>query len=158
MHKSFAVGDRVTWKSQAAGSWKQKTGTVVEVVPAHRIPRDKNFGSSRTHDSYIVEVTFEPKRSTSAIKSVRQRKPERYWPRVSNLRLVEAGSTSAVENPALMRPHPTGVTDPGTFDGDQLTFEDLKTDHLPMQALDGDKDMLWKDVQDIESANDASVN
>lgn len=90
--KSFAVGDRVTWESQAGGYTRKKTGTVVEVVRAGGIPRDKNFGSSRAHESYIVEVTYEPRRSTSTIKSVRVRKPERYWPLVANLHLVKRGS------------------------------------------------------------------
>ena len=86
MSKSFKVGDLVTWRSQAAGSLMQKAGTVVEVVPAFKIPHDKNFGSSRNHESYIVEVVH-------AAKSTRKRKPDRYWPRVVNLRHGSGGKT-----------------------------------------------------------------
>lgn len=82
----YAVGDVVTWKSQAGGNVKQKTGTVVEVVPAGERPSRST--STRPHESYVVQVTFEPKRSRSAVKNVRQKKPELYWPVVKNLVLV----------------------------------------------------------------------
>lgn len=179
--RSFSVGDRVSWKSQAGGHWKTKTGTVVEVVPAFKIPRDKNFGSNRRHESYIVEVTYPAVRSTSAVKKVTQRKSERYWPLVRNLRLVKRGSTSAPEAAAIVTSVGTPVKvdresfddvklierGPNTiamedYDGPPLVFEDLKTDHLPVQVLDGDKDLLWKDVQDAEraiaNANSESTN
>lgn len=131
MSKSFKVDDVVTWRSQAAGSWKTKTGTVIEVVAAHKIPRDKNFGSSRNHESYIVEVTYEPQRSTSAIKSMRVKKPERYWPRVSNLRLAYGKPLA------------------------EILMEDLKTDHLPIQVIEHAPDAQWKDIagSNAESTN-----
>jgi hypothetical protein len=172
--KSFAVGDRVTWKSQASGHWKQKTGTVVEVVPAFKIPRDKNFGSNRRHESYIVEVTFEPKRSTSAIKSVRTKNPERYWPRVSNLRLVKRGSTSTTEAAPSVPAGGHGI-EGKMVNYDQRSSEQLsaaiesdaaagglRVDHLPVKTIDGGGDLLWKDVQDAEraiaNANSESTN
>lgn len=34
-HK-FKIGDQVTWKSQANGGWKTKTGTITRVFPAWR--------------------------------------------------------------------------------------------------------------------------
>ncbi len=172
--KSFSVGDRVSWKSQAGGHWKTKTGTVVEVVPAFKIPRDKRFGSNRRHESYIVEVTYPAYRSTSAVKSVRQRKPERYWPLVRNLRLVKRGSTSAREEAAIETSVGTPVkVDRESFNDVKLIergpnteqlemrdyenvssgkFEDLRTDHLPVQTFKSDPDMTWKDVQDAERA------
>jgi hypothetical protein len=131
MSKTFSVGDIVTWKSQAAGSWKTKTGTVVEVVPAFKAPFSeiKGFGSSRKHESYIVEVKYEPTRSTSAIKSVRVKKPKRYWPVVGNLTYV-------------------GIT--------KVMVEDLKTSHLPVRTFPSDPDMQWKDIansSNVESTN-----
>jgi len=109
MSKTFLVGDRVTWKSQAGGSWKQKTGTVVEVVPAFKVPKDKNFGSSRNVESYIVEVSYPAKRSKSAIKKVVQRKPERYWPLARNLKLVKGGS--ALGTVEVNRSHSDGTVE-----------------------------------------------
>jgi hypothetical protein len=83
----FSVGDVVEWTSQANGSSLKKIGTVVEVVPATKSTKATPLPlGTRDHESYIVEVTFAPKRSTSAIKNVRVKKPKRYWPRVSVLR------------------------------------------------------------------------
>lgn len=61
----FAVGDTVTWDSQAAGSWKTKTGKVVEVF---------DFKGGRR---YSVEVM--PPEGSKA-------KPKMYYPRTSALR------------------------------------------------------------------------
>jgi len=89
--KTFKVGDRVGWQSQAAGSTKTKVGTVVRVVPAHEKPgvtsdeRVKYSDSvdprslSRDHDSYLVQVPALPGSKA---------RPKLYWPRVSLLELV----------------------------------------------------------------------
>ncbi len=80
---NYKLGDRVTWTSQAQGSSKTKTGTVVEVVPKGGRPnrdkfpslyKDAGVGFSREHESYVVSVPN--KRSGVKI----------YWPLVKNLR------------------------------------------------------------------------
>jgi hypothetical protein len=62
---NMQVGDTVGWKSQAGGYWKEKTGTIVAVVPAKRFANDfvpegfKVDSSSlmyRDHESYLVQV------------------------------------------------------------------------------------------------------
>ena len=86
------LGDRVTWQSQAAGSTTEKTGEIVVVVPAFKLPyevmsdklKEENFprrydGSARNHESYIVVV--------KAGKTDKAR-PVLYWPRASSLRKV----------------------------------------------------------------------
>lgn len=71
---SFALGNWVTWKSQANGYWKEKTGKIVEVVPARARPNSKikEPGLSRQEESYVVKVGS-----------------QLYWPRVSGLRQSE---------------------------------------------------------------------
>lgn len=73
------AGDKVTWRSQAGGSWKEKTGEIIYVVPAGRLPRSEWHQADtclpRNHESYIVKVG----RRT-------------YWPRVSALKLAEGQS------------------------------------------------------------------
>ncbi len=83
----FAVGNTVTWASQASGTQKQKTGKVVCVVPRgcppNRLPSGHRGGEwgekldapglSRDHVSYVVLVG----------------KSKVYWPRVSGLTLVQ---------------------------------------------------------------------
>ncbi len=176
--KTFQVGDHVSWQSQAGGHWKQKIGTVVEVVPAFKIPRDKNFGSNRRHESYVVEVTYEPKRAAPNRKGregvMQTKKPERYWPVVGNLKLVRRGSASATLDDVmtdvahaqagvpLPDPVPTGgrsiedkVVDARTRSS-QLSAAiesdaaagGLHVDHLPVETIDGGGDLLWKDVKD----------
>jgi hypothetical protein len=54
--KAFKLGDRVRWQSQAAGSWKEKRGTIVEVVPAKRQPSNAPYSGSRSHEWYVVDV------------------------------------------------------------------------------------------------------
>jgi hypothetical protein len=105
MHKQFSVGDRVTWRSQAAGIWKVKTGTIVEVIRPHTIPRERGFGTSRKHESYIVEVKPEPVLHGKHQIQRKNAKPETYWPRVSNLKLVRRGSGPAAK-PASTEPTP----------------------------------------------------
>lgn len=74
---SFAVGGVVAWSSQAGGVEKRKRGTIVAVVPAGRTPSSIDaaykFASSRTHESYVVDVDG-----------------ELYWPLVPKLRIRAA--------------------------------------------------------------------
>lgn len=65
----FKKGDVVTWSSQAAGSWKTKTGTIISVLSAKGKP-----------DRYVVEVP--PSSGSNA-------KPKKYFPRTSALKKVE---------------------------------------------------------------------
>lgn len=72
---TFAVGDRVTWRSQAAGMWKEKDGEVVAVIPIGARPQMKGVGWKRDHVSYLVRAGG-----------------RLYWPRASALSLVAAGA------------------------------------------------------------------
>jgi len=74
-------GDKVKWSSQANGSRKEKTGIVVEVVPAGRYPSGVGHadGRPRDHESYLVKV---PTKSGKGMGKF-------YWPRVKDLKLVE---------------------------------------------------------------------
>lgn len=87
--KTFSVGDRVSWESQASGTWKKKIGTVVEVVPAHTSWSENRTGvvGTRGHESYIVEV--------DTVKGGKRQRQTRYWPIVKNLHLVKRGKPSA---------------------------------------------------------------
>ena len=62
---SFHVGDFVTWKSQTGSVTKEKTGRIVQVVPAGQRPDRERFaglyqgpgcGYGRNHESYVVQV------------------------------------------------------------------------------------------------------
>ncbi|WP_288877457.1 hypothetical protein [uncultured Citrobacter sp.] len=70
--QTFKKGDLVTWSSQAAGSWKTKTGTVVDVMTQRGKP-----------DRYVVVVP--PKPGSTA-------KPKKYFPRTSALKKVETAA------------------------------------------------------------------
>lgn len=81
----FKVGDEVSWSSASNGSWKEKIGDVVEVIPAgvsvHRSKFRNELDASsipRKEESYVVCVG--PKPGSRA-------KPKYYWPRVSALKL-----------------------------------------------------------------------
>lgn len=80
----FAVGQQVTWSSQAQGMTKTKTGTIVEVVAPNERPDTtgrpglNGCGFGRSHESYIVEVPQGPKA-----------KPRHYWPVASILRFAD---------------------------------------------------------------------
>lgn len=67
--QKFNKGDTVTWSSQAAGSWKTKTGTIVDILNARNKP-----------DRYVVLV--DPKPGSKA-------KPKKYFPRTSALKRIE---------------------------------------------------------------------
>lgn len=64
MEQTFKVGDVVTWTSQAAGSWKTKTGVITEVWEYRKKTR------------YTVKVS--QKEGSTA-------KPKMYHPRTSAL-------------------------------------------------------------------------
>jgi vacuolar-type H+-ATPase catalytic subunit A/Vma1 len=73
----FAVGDLVSWTSQAGGFHKTKTGTVIEVVATGKPPNKYGTTGTRQHESYVVEVPREPGRKTL--------KSDIYWPVRSQL-------------------------------------------------------------------------
>jgi len=82
------LGDTVTWTSQAQGNVKTKTGVVVEVLLAGKMPDRGRFlslykgagcGSPRNHESYVVMADVGKKPG----KTFRH-----YWPRVSALKEV----------------------------------------------------------------------
>lgn len=113
----FAVGDRVTWSSQAKGLTRAKTGTVVGLVPAqmnlwkfiaahedqYRPYDTNNFAlipdsdaCYRTAVSYLVAVTIQT--STGKIR----RRQKLYWPRAEFLqRVVPAMQPEARDNCSL---------------------------------------------------------
>ncbi len=80
--RQFKKGDRVTWSSSANGNTVQKTGLVIEVVPAGSLVTTNGFGfATRDHESYIVTVP-QP-------ASKRGPRPDKlYWPRAAALRSV----------------------------------------------------------------------
>ena len=99
----FALGDMVTWESQANGVTKTKTGTIVGIVPAkmtvgrhidhvaalhaqHYDASALGWSCARYQVSYLVAV--------SMVSRTGKRRPRQrlYWPRVASLRPVEATS------------------------------------------------------------------
>ncbi|MFY0403314.1 hypothetical protein ACOMDP_11830 [Pantoea dispersa] len=81
----FKVGDEVSWSGASNGSWKEKIGDVVEVIPAGVSVYSSMFCNEldassipRKEESYVVCVG--PKPGSRA-------KPKYYWPRVSALKL-----------------------------------------------------------------------
>lgn len=89
MTEEIKVGDLVHWASQARGSWKKKTGTVVQVVAAGQLPSRELFktlytgagcGSPRKVVSYVVEVFDSPAEKIGR---------HIYWPLPSKLNRVE---------------------------------------------------------------------
>lgn len=73
----FRIGSKVEWTSQGGGYVKNKTGTIMRVLPVNEyLPRiyqsRLHFVGRRDHESYLV-VT---------------RKNKIYWPRVKHLREV----------------------------------------------------------------------
>lgn len=163
---TFAVGDRVSWESQAGGHSKKKTGTVIEVVAPNRTPKTMTSGvRARSTESYVVEVTHEVRRSTSAIKKLVQKKAERYYPIVANLKLVRRAAVTRAADEIAGRPdgyhksagaallpddHETKDESPFTMeargpgDGTEIT--------VPAGTI------IETSGYDVESSNDASVN
>lgn len=70
--QTFNKGDTVTWSSQAAGSWKTKTGVITHIYTKNGVP-----------DRYAVEVS--PPKGSRA-------KPKMYYPRTSALKKVETAA------------------------------------------------------------------
>ena len=52
--RALAVGDLVRWDSTMAGTWSQKEGRVIEVVPAGCRPSSIRSAMTRDHESYVV--------------------------------------------------------------------------------------------------------
>lgn len=92
--KLFRVGDRVTWSSQAAGSWAKKVGMVIEVVAAMQRPQRLNHFGRRDHESYVVEVVPLAKKHGRSGKAT-QRKPVIYWPVASKLERAKGRASAA---------------------------------------------------------------
>lgn len=84
------IWKQVYWVSQSAGVAKEKTGRVVEIVPAKLMPTTKvrEVGGPRDHESYVVEVTPIGKRGQPL-------KPRYYWPRVSQLQVMKHAEDGA---------------------------------------------------------------
>lgn len=85
----FAVGDLVTWQSQAQGSTVTKSGTIIAIVPPETDPnkaippdlqdkvRQFDASGTRKETSYLVAVPT-PKGKSCHL----------YWPRVKHLRKI----------------------------------------------------------------------
>lgn len=78
MSKQFKVGDKVVWRSQAASVYSNKTGEVIDVIPAGQRPKLPGCGMQRKHESYLIRATSD---STGRVR--------KYWPIVSLLKTVE---------------------------------------------------------------------
>jgi len=84
----FKIGDKVEWASQAAGTWKTKSGVIAEIVGIGSKPSREMWpqlhkgwgcGFPRKHISYVVLVGKRP-----------------YWPLANKLKLAE--TQPAAEN------------------------------------------------------------
>lgn len=81
------VGDIVTWESQARGSWVEKRGTVVAVVP----PGESALGwvpagTPKSHIKFEVDVYLKGERAVVAVSAGKQKQATHYYaPRVSVL-------------------------------------------------------------------------
>lgn len=94
------VGDTVTWKSQAGGHVKEKTGTIIHFVePNTRIPESilasgrvrSDLAGTRPRGSYVVRVDRIGKSGKPAMPMI-------YWPWPNSLKKVnseEEQSTAA---------------------------------------------------------------
>lgn len=77
----FKIGDIVTWESQANGTWKTKSGKIVEVVTPWQTPqsmRKTRIGSGRSEESYVVATD-----------------DSLNWPLTSKLKLVDEPKVAA---------------------------------------------------------------
>lgn len=76
--KTWKVGDTVSWSSQAAGSWRTKTGTVLDVAEPgqwFKVAGSRHIlGTAQRR--YLVEVT---------IKHSRGERVQRYFPTTTAL-------------------------------------------------------------------------
>lgn len=94
---TYQLGDIVSWTSQSNGITREKTGTIVAVVPARQTLQsvmrgradlndqrqynnhDVKFGGMREHVSYLVAVSMQTPQGKP-----RQRQ-KLYWPLVAKL-------------------------------------------------------------------------
>lgn len=92
-------GDVVTWESQARGSWVEKCGTVVAVVP----PGESALGwvptgTQKSHIKFEVDIYLRGDRAVVAVPAGKQQQVTHYYaPRVSVLEGVEV-QTEEVHN------------------------------------------------------------
>lgn len=102
------VGQKVSWRSQASGYWKEKRGEVYLMIPPGRTLRDaidialefkhlnpaayelqtNAWDTGRKHWSALIKV--EPQHKSQKIKL--------YWPRIGLLTKID---TAPVQEPAL---------------------------------------------------------
>lgn len=87
---SFELGYEVAWNAcgkKCTWAKYERFGTITEVVPANTKPisyRDGYYETkTRDHESYVVT-------SYPLSKRGKVRKPKRYWPLVTRLRIVTA--------------------------------------------------------------------
>lgn len=78
MIDSFAVGDKVTWTSQAGGYRRSKFGTVVAVIDPRKTPQD--YGLS------VRDIGLMGRSKVSYVVDVGKRRPRLMWPRTLHLR------------------------------------------------------------------------
>ena len=116
----YALGDRVTWRSQAGSYTKTKIGTIVDVFQAGRFPVTKAKNITRTtrkHESYVVSV--EEKLQRGGFRTTM------YWPLVANLTRVRKAKPSASPHAAVedekLKPAWNGMCPAGKHG---LDFED----------------------------------
>jgi len=98
----FKVWDNVKWTSQAGGFTTNKTGVVIEVVPAGEKPRMKikDAGGCRDHESYVVKLVSFNK------GGVEKKRSGKYWPLVRHL---QEGTQNC--QPAAVQQTPTQPTE-----------------------------------------------
>lgn len=120
--KTFDLGDRVTWSSQAGGHSKTKLGTIVEVVRAGKFPKHYSNSSTREHESYVVEVYV---RKTEKLVT--------YWPLANKLSRVRKAKpkkriveTVVASEPTIERGYSAGELQP-QIDDDQTRHVDFGT-------------------------------
>lgn len=83
---NFSIMDRVEWLSQAHGTWKEKSGVIVQVLQAGSVPDREKFydlyhrriGTGRRDISYVVRTHG-----------------RHYWPLTSKLRRVNGTPKAA---------------------------------------------------------------
>jgi hypothetical protein len=108
MSNKFNIGDVVKWTSKAGGHALEKSGSVIEIVPAGSSPKANlghhAGGAPRSIESYIIAV---PQKSRS--KSPRPMKAKLYWPHVgvltkigSDMQFAEAVQQMASEAPVAV--------------------------------------------------------
>ncbi len=83
----IGVGDEVSWKSQAGGMVKKKTGSVFQIVPAME-------GAEVTRGDFSIEFDLpaKPRNHVSylvLVQDVRKGRPGLYWPAAAKLTLVK---------------------------------------------------------------------